>query len=360
MTKAMKAMIRGKKISALLMAGLVLAGCGEEQAEAPVRSVRVMTIGGGERITSRSWPGRAKATQEVNLAFEVSGRLIERPVDIGDKVTAGDVLARLDPRDFQNALDASTAARNQAAAYRSRIARAVKSGAVSQQEYDDAEAKLEVAQADVKIKAKALEDSVLIAPFDGTISAAYVENFQNVRAKESMLRLLDTSKIEMIINIPEGLITLAPYVKDIQVRFDAVKGVLIPAEIKEISNEASLTTRTYPITLIMSPPPGVDVLPGMAGEATAGSVEAPGDAVEREGHEVPVSAIFSEPGGETQATYVWLVDPETKTVSKRAVKQIGFGAAGALVQGLQPGDVIAIAGVHYLREGQQVLLRDES
>ena len=198
MMKPSKMMIRTKKFGTLLVAGLMLVACGEEKTEEPVRTVRVMTVGGAERITNRSWPGRAKATQEVNLAFEVSGRLIERPVDVGDKVTAGDVLARLDPRDFQNALDASTAARNQAAAYRSRIARAVKSGAVSQQEYDDAEAKLEVAQADVKIKAKALEDSVLVAPFDGTISAAYVENFQNVRAKQSMVRRPKTFSDQMI------------------------------------------------------------------------------------------------------------------------------------------------------------------
>ena len=92
-----------------------------------------------------------------------------------------------------------------------------------------------------------------------------MENFEDVQNKQAILRLLDDSKIEMIIDIPEHLIINAAYVKDAFVVFDAFPGREIAATIKEIGTEASSTTRTYPVTLIMDQPEDIRILPGMTG-----------------------------------------------------------------------------------------------
>ena len=119
-------------LGAPIIAAVLIAGC-EEPAEVieVVRPARVMRIAEPGEINDRSLPGRAAAVEEVNLSFDVPGTVLERPVYVGDKVTKGQVLARLDDRDYQNDLRASNAARDRANANYERIAIAARSGAVS-------------------------------------------------------------------------------------------------------------------------------------------------------------------------------------------------------------------------------------
>ena len=351
-------MMKKLRIAALALAlspVLLLGACGEDAPvkKEMIRPVKAVKVGDSEGLNRRWFPGRAKATVEANLAFEVSGRMISRPIKVGDKVKKGKLLSALDPSDFQNGLDQARAEQRRSLAHRDRVKQAAAKGAVSKQELTDAEAKFEIAQAEVKIRAKALRDSRLHAPFTGTVAATYVENFENVRAKQAILRLLDTTKIEMIIAIPENLISYAPQVKDVRIRFDAIPGREFPAKIKEVSNEASETTRTYPVTLIMDQPDDVKILPGMAG-AARGEGKIPG-ATAQQGVGIPISAVFTE--GKEGASYVWVIDANTKKVARRQVKTGELTDFGILVNdGLKPGEWIAIAGAHYLREGQQVRL----
>jgi RND family efflux transporter MFP subunit len=334
----------------------VVLGCTAEPPEKEIpRPVRSIVVGDPSAVTSRWWPGRAKATQEVDLGFEVTGQLIERPVKVGDEVQAGTVMARLDPRDYENALVRAKAERDRARAFHERVAEAAKTGAVARQDVDDARARFNQAEAEVKIQQKAVDDTRIVAPFDGIVSQTFVDNFQNVRAKQPVIRLLDVSRIEMIIDIPEAFINLAPYVKDLRVRFDALPGKELRATIKQIGGEASQATRTYPVTLIMDPSgQGAEVKPGMAGEATAGRIEIPDD-LRQDGVEVPASALFSPDGTAPEDTFVWVVDEQTKTVHRRKVTTGELTErGGTLVQGLEAGERIVTAGVSYLRDGQKV------
>ncbi len=349
-----RALTRAGSIGILLV-GLMLA-CSEEPPPEPVRPVISEVVGGPRGLDGRWWPGRAKATQEVDLGFEVSGQLEERLVVVGDEVKAGDVLARLDPRDFENLLTRAKAERERAKAFFDRVSEAARTGAVSRQDVDDARARFDQAEAQVRIRQKAVDDARIVAPFDGLVSVTFVDNFQNVREKQPVIRLLDVSRLEMIINIPENLINYADYVSEIRVRFDAFEGVEIPARIKEIGREASQATRTFPITLIFEPGvAGVDVQPGMAGQAT-GKVTAP-DQLTEGGVVVPTAAIFTPEGEESQDSFVWIVDPEASTVSRRQVEPVRITPqGGSVVQGVEPGERVVTIGVHRLREGQQVLI----
>jgi RND family efflux transporter MFP subunit len=339
----------GKWLVGLMLPALLAMACGEPPEPEVIRPVRAIKVGDVSKIQGRWFPGRAKATQEANLAFEVQGTVVER-VDVGEEVTAGTLLARLDPRDFKNALDRAVAERDRASAHADRIRQAEASGAVSKQDLTDAEARFHQANATVKIRQKALDDTHIFAPFSGTVAATYVEEFEAVQPKQVTLRLLNTEKIEMVIDVPERSIGNAPYVKEIRIRFDTVPDREFIAEIKEISNEASQTTRTYPVTLIMDAPTDVVIKPGMAGEATA-RLELP-EGKSLDGYELPLSAIFSE---KDQTSYVWVIDEASGQVSLRPVELGKLSPRGVILKsGIQSGEWVATAGVHFLRDGQTV------
>ena len=408
--------LRGVALALLLLGGMV--GCEkEEPVKDVVRPVRAMKVADVAGVSGRVFPGRAQATEEVNLSFRIAGPLVERLVKVGDSVEKGALIARIDPRDFETSLanitsnlaqaqaqlkamrvarpeeinrlraalasakaeqakatadyrrveqlyandNASKADLDQARALRDVAREGVRSATESlrigrrgarPEDIEAMQANIRAMQAQQKRAQDALEDTWLRAPFAGYIAQTFVENYQDVRAKQPIVRLLDLSRIEMVVNIPESLISLTPYVKDIEVRFDAFADRVIPATLKEVGTEASETTRTYPVTLIMDQPEDIKILPGMAGKTTA-RVDLPDDTVSK-GVEVPVSALFA---GKGEQQFVWVIDDNTKTVRRREVSVGELTSRGITVtKGLTPGEWIATAGVHYLREGQKVRL----
>lgn len=335
-----------------------LSGCGGDSVEPAadlVRPIRAVKVGDTE-VFARNWlPGRAKAAQEVNLSFDVPGQLIEFPIDVGDELEKGDLVGALDPRDYKNGLDAAKAQVEQARALLERVEKAAESGAVSQQEVTDARARFDVAEANVQIKQKALDDTRISSPLKGSVAATYVENYQNVNAKQAVARILDISRVEMKVDVPESAISLLPYVSNVRCRFEAFPGIEVAAEISEVGTEADLSTRTYPITLVMDQPEGRVILPGMAGEAT-GDVNPPGD-LEDEGFEIPLSAVARAQDG---SSIVWIVDESSKTVSRRVVELGELTGRGVRVTGIRLGEWVATAGANTLREGQEVRLPGET
>ncbi len=354
---------------------LWIAGCGQEEVTGKdlVRPVRAIKVADGGALMDRSFPGRAKATQEVDASFRVSGPLIVLPADlVGRTFTQGELIARIDPRDYEVDLDNSKGQLGRAEATykratsdyeRERRIYKLDPGATSETAVenklankDKAAADVQALQASVAAAEDRLKYTYLYAPFDGTVVKQYVQNFEHVVAQQAILRIVDNSRIEMVVNIPETLISSVPYVENIRVRFDAFPDLEVPATIKEVGKEASRTTRTYPVTLIMEQPEGVRILPGMAGRSTADN-RAP-DALAASGIRVPVSAIHSPQ--ETDQSFVWVVDPGTMTVRRRAVTVGALADSGVPVdEGLEPGEWVVIAGVSYLREGQQVKFLDD-
>jgi len=353
-------------------------GCQEETPpKEMIRMVRAVKVSDPADFAKRFFPGQARATQEVDLSFRVAGPLIERPINVGDEVPKGQELARIDPRDFEvelrNArgqLEQEQAVLKRAEADYERIVRIKKQdpGAVSQASVDRArqlvgssQARIRSLQATVANAKNFLSYTYLEAPFDGIITATYVDNYQFVRARQPVARLIDHSQIEMIVNIPEGLIHHADYLlaagRVFIVTFDPFPNLEIEAEIKEIGREASRTTRTYPVTLIMDQPEDIKILPGMAGRATR--VVAVPDMKDQSGIIIPETAVFSPEN--SNMTYVWVIDDQAQTVSKRLVKVGELLDTGIkITDGLTAGEWIATAGVHYLQEGRQVRILSET
>lgn len=338
-------------MTSLIVLSLLSACAKPEPEPRPVRKLRTIEVGNISNIRNAQLPGRARSAQEVDLAFDVSGTLIERPVSIGSQVKEGDLIARLDPRDFQANLRAAEADARIAKRNFDRGAELVATNFISEAEFDRLEARVDISQASLELAQKALTDSEIYAPFSGVIATLSVENFQSVRAKAPIARLLGVDMIEMVVNVSENQMTNLPFIDNIEVEFDALPGLRLPATITEISSEASQTTRTFPITLSMKQPADRKVLAGMAGTAhVTGTPDDEGGL----GYVIPAGALFGEPVG--NISKVWVVQQDN-TVSSRQVS-VGRVTAGGvqILEGLQGGDLIATAGIHTLSEGQEVIV----
>jgi len=358
-------LMRNIKACALLaFAGMTLLAACEKQVEerAPVvRPVRIMTIGDESAGRSLSYSGQVRAGETAELGFEVPGRIVEFPVIEGQQVSRGDMLARLDPADFQTALNQAQAKFRQAQTTYERFKEIVEQGAVSRQDLDLRKRNYEVAQADLARAQKALDDTRLVAPFSGIIGRTLTDNFVNVQAKEPVLILQDMSRLEVVITVPEQDWSRADPNLSKEERSALIRPVVtlstfpdrkFPAEITELATVADPVTRTFEVIAAMDNPPDTTILPGMTANVTISAAEGGSSAGEDTAVAIPAAAVVGDEQGNST---VWKIDPASMTVS-RTVIQLGdlTGANIRVLSGLQEGDRIATSGVHNLREGMQV------
>jgi RND family efflux transporter MFP subunit len=292
----------------------------------------------------------------VDLAFQVSGPLTELPIKNGQDVKEGELLARIDPRDFENALSAKHGTLAKAQSDIKKLNRLFEQGNAGRQEVVDAQAVFDVAEAEYKIAAKALEDTNLRAPFAGVIAQKFVENFENVGGKQPILSLQDISSVEIEVNIPEEVAVVSRGAKDafrFVATFDYLPGRDFAVTPKEFTTEADPLTQTYAATLVMPAPDDVNILPGMTATITPYRLEA--SASEDSGYAVPIDAVPVDGMGtyfvwktERDAGGAWAVHRVDVKVGEMMQNEI------LIVEGLTKGDRIAAAGVHVLQEGQRV------
>ncbi len=169
----------------LLLAAAIIAGCSKEPVvEAPVvaRPIKMLAIGGGGILETLEAPGSVSAAQTSDLSFEVSGRMLERIVKEGQAVSVGEVVARLDDADYDAERDRARARRDTAKADYDRYAKAFESNAVTEQQVSRSKGQLDIAEANLRVAAKALADTQLRAPFNGRIARRLVDDFANVQA----------------------------------------------------------------------------------------------------------------------------------------------------------------------------------
>lgn len=358
----------GLLIGLVLMAGAVYCVIFVEWKTKPVeippviRPLKTMEVGMPFVLSGNEYPGKVKANQSVDLAFQVGGPLVDLPVIEGERVEEGRLLARIDPRDFENALASTTAEFNQTRTNLERIERAVKTGAVSKTDQTNAQAAYEKAEAAMKISQKALDDTILSAKFAGTIANIYLENHENVQPKQAILSLQDVSSVEIEVAVPEGRVAVARE-EDIDryrfvATFDYLPGREFEVTLKEYEIEADPLTQTYNATFAMHPPEDVNIMPGMT--VTVHEYLKTDSQVEGTAHTVPIDAVPIDGQG---GNYVWKLaegEGDRFTVHRQDVVVGEIVGDDILVtSGLEEGDRIALAGVHLLRENQEVRLLEE-
>jgi RND family efflux transporter MFP subunit len=366
---------------AVILAVAVTA-CGKKEQEASpevVRPVKTMTVAAISNIGDLTFPGRVRASQRVELAFkEVGGRLIELPIEgrEGQEVKQGDLLARIDPKDFetnlrnvQGRLKEAQAALQLANSEYARVKRIQEQdpGAVSGVDIDRkreavnaTEGRIRSLRAEVEDAKNKLSYTFLKAPFSGLIAKRYVDNFQDVKPKQPILALEGISQVEILVDIPENVMALAKAVEAEEgfraaARFPTAPDQQYPLQLKEYATRADPATQTYQVVLQMPQPEGLNILPGMTAtvELGIGTQTAQDNLIL-----IPAIAVVAKPDG---ASFVWVVDSKEMTVHKQDVKvgPISGSESIKILGGLKGGEKIAVAGVLKLQEGMKVRLWDQ-
>jgi RND family efflux transporter MFP subunit len=341
----------------LLTVSLLFSGCGKEEVvekRAVVRPVKTMTVQAGETVFNHSFPGKVRAAKRSELSFKVSGPLTALPVEEGQEVKQGDLIAQIQKRDFQTALDEAKARNLEAERQFRRYKELYAKKQVSRADFDRYRASRDVAKAQLEDAVNQLADTSLTAPFDGIISKRFVENFQKVQNKEPIANLQDITRIEILVDIPELLMASMRDRKDtisIHSRFESLPGEEFEMTVKEYSTQADAATQTYRIVLVMDQPEGGGILPGMT--AMVSSATKPNFQSGQQSILLPAIAVMEAPGKEA---FVWLLDPKDSSAHKQAVK-IGRmqGSDKILIKGgLTGGETVITAGITQLEEGMKV------
>ncbi len=348
---------------------LALAGCDQEEADTPeeiVRAIKYVTLDRRAGQQERRIAGVVAASVTSNVAFEVSGQIIELTRQTGDQVNKGDLLARLDPEPYllevsrtSNALAQSTAELNDTRSKFEQQSRLFDQGFATQTAYDSAEAAFRnaegsvgVAQSQLEIAQRDVAKTDLLAPFDGVIASRPVEVFEEVTTGQSIYALQTSGQDKVEASLPETLINIVSLGDEAQVQFPPLGGATVPGFIDEI---APLTgdANAYPIKIRLETiPPGLR--PGMSAELIFQfSTEATGEA-----WMLPLGAIKPQVESQDEGS-VFVYEPETKTLSERDVTVVNVRGNELEVMGdLQEGEVVATAGISFLHEGMTVTLFD--
>lgn len=330
----------------------------EKPKEEVARPVKMMIVGAGMAGGATKYPGTVRAAQRVDLAFQVSGPLIELPVEESQDMKKGQLIARILPRDFETELSKTKAKSLEAEQQYNRYRELYIKKQVSKADFDKYKAQYDIAKAREKEARDALKDTYLRAPFTGVIAKRYVDNYKDVRAKEPIVSLQDISQIEILLDLPESvMVTLGKRKRTDTVafaEFAAAPGKLYPATLKEYKTEADPQTQTYQVTLLMPQPKNLNVLPGMTANIIRKSAIEKDDQEKESGPVViPAAAVFPD---ETGVPHVWVIDRTTMTVTRRKVRAGDLTGADSMqiTEGLQSGETIAVTGVTQLREGMKV------
>jgi len=356
---------------------LLLCSCAqkeEEKAEVIAgRPIKLLTIGSNLSGQTRTLPGTVRATERVDLAFQVAGPLIELPVREGQRVKRGDLVARINPQDFETSLRNAkgTLARAKAAVdyavaeyQRFRNVKATDAGAVSDSQVHlkytaqaVAQAGLQSAEAGLAAAQDQLNYTQLRAPFTGLIARRFVDNYQEVSVKQPIVSLQNMTEIEVLVDVPESMMAPIRTTKPrMYADFAADPSRHFELKIKEAAFLADPSTQTFRVVLVMPAPDGIRILPGMTATVSVEFATLPAD----EGNViVPAIAVWADNAGHSM---VWVVDTKTMAVHRRAVTTGDLTGTDSIkiTEGLNPDEVIAISGVSKLQEGQVVRKLEQS
>ncbi len=351
--------------AALAVVAMALGAC--EQEPPPVveqiRAIKTITVAERSGGQVRRFPGLVQAVDTSTISFEVAGNTREVKVNVGDKVTSGQVLATLDETPFKLNVEAAEAELGRAKASLAekqnefdRQKTLYAKEWVSKAAFDQALAardsrKNQVAFAVSKLNLarRDLEKTVLLAPFDGVVANKFIDPFQEVARGQKVFEIYAKGAMEVVISVPETAIGDINLGLPADVGFPVEGMENLKGRVSEIGTVAS-EANAFPVKVALIDPPA-KVLPGMTAEASL----VLGDQSDAAAYLVPLSAIA--PGEEPQRGYVFVYDPESATVRKNMVRGQGVRDERVVVtEGLEAGQIIAVAGVSFLRDGQKVKL----
>ncbi len=329
---------------------LILASCGRSAATkgSEVRPVKSVVAQRAEYI-DKDFVGMAAPDNAVNLAFKVSGQILNIPVSTGQSVAKGELLAELDPNDFELTVAADKSSFEQASSRLNRTKRLLEREAVSRQEYEESLASYTRAKSTYENSKELLAQTSLRAPFAAVVERIDVDTYERVQSGQTILRIVEPLTAEVKFTVPESsLKSVASPSTKFSVTFDNYRGVTFPATLAEYAVTTSAAAG-FPVKIIIdNPAPSLyPIVPGFSCTVTLKSEEKIKGAIS-----LPLSAIYAPAEG---GTYVWIIDASNRVERRKVVLGELYSSDRVIIKkGVDSGERVVVAGVYQLREGVKV------
>ncbi|RWG10260.1 MAG: efflux RND transporter periplasmic adaptor subunit [Mesorhizobium sp.] len=350
----------GLPVVGVVVAALGLTGCSQEkkaEAQEVIRPVKVVEIGEAETTRQLDYSGSVRARTEMNLGFRIAGKVTERLVDIGQHVNEGDVLARVDPSDYELSVKSAEAsldgaerqvetvdlARKRAEqlyaknfAPKSQLDQAVLS-------YDQAVATRDAARSTLAQAQNQVHYTDLKASKAGIVTAISADIGQVVGAGTPVMTVAVDGEKEVLIAVPEMDIAGFRPGKEVKASFWSDEALTLDGKVREVAGSADPQSRTFAVRVSLPNDPRV--LLGMTANVAA-IVGSKAQLVS-----IPLTAMAEKDGKHI----VWTVDRASDTVHPRPIKVANFTADGvAVAEGLKQGDVVVAAGTQFMTDNLKV------
>ena len=353
-------------IAGLALLTLVLAACDGEPPTPVVyiRAIKTFTVSEVASGQTRKYSGIVQATNVSALSFQVSGNVKVVNVKAGDHVKKGQILAEIDKKPYELDVQAATAqlAKAQAGLAQARAEYGrqrdlFKKGWIAKARLDKSVRAFESANSDVayavsklNLAKRDLKNTVLVAPFDGSISSKLVDAFVEVRTGQKLFEIEAIGALEVAFDVPETTISRMVLGLPVSITFTTPKTCRCKGRITEIGSSAG-RANAYPIKASLIDPPS-NIRSGMTAEISIRLHN------ERQvaGFFVPLAAIAPAPGKPGGHGYVFVFQSKTSTVKKTPIRALNVSDNMVAVEGIKAGDIIAVAGVNYLADKQKVKL----
>ncbi len=350
------------RLSLVLGVVFLAAACDEEKPPPPKpRFALVIEANPQEVALSAEASGRVEARNTSLVGFQVSGRILSRVVDVGSVVKKGQLIAKIDPKDYQNQVDGSqsqvAAARasvTQTQAQERRYAKLLKDGYTTQALYDESKKNLETAQANLaaaeanlRTSQNQLKYTVLVAPVDGVVTKTGADAGQVVQAGQTVVEIAQHTGRDAVFSVSSARVGLARLGMPVKVWPQDKPKEIVVGKLREISPTADDATGTYTVKVGLPDKLSTEF---RIGTIIVGRVEGKGRIVTR----LPSTALL-QTGDKAQ---VWVVTPPDNTVKKVPVTVEVYNANDVLIsKGLKKGDLVVVAGVNILTDGQKVRIQ---
>lgn len=327
----------------VLTVSLTVIGSAQSQ---PVTLFEVEKI---ETTSERVFFGRVKARQTVDLAFQVAGQILQIPMEEGQPIKAGELIAELDLEPFELSLARAQAQLKQAEDDFERLS-TLGRNTVSQVSIDDAETDVSLNRIDVRDAERELRLATLRAPFDGIVAQRIVPSFSTISAGTPVIRLHDMSDLRVEIEVPEVLFQRAGRDPDVQIQVEfAANSQRYDLEFREVVAETTQIGQSFTLTFGMSPPENLFVLPGASATVFTRLKDQTAPLI------IPSSALVFDPNGNPSVMVFEPNNSNSGTVRRQSVT-IAPAEDGSLqvTEGLQGGEEIVAAGASLLSDGDSV------
>lgn len=343
----------GVFITFLVFVGLT-SGCEDRRPPTPepqaIRPAKLYEVKDERRAIQYKFVGRVEALQVVDVSFEVAGPLVQLPIRSGQQVKAGQLLAALDPRDFELARKEAEVEVKIARQDLQRKQRVLAQKGIARSTVDDARSNYELQLVRLDKAKERLEDSRIVAPFDAYVAARYVDNYVNIERGTKIARLLDLGQVLVVGNVPEALAATGneEQLVSLHAEFDFLPNERFPLTLYESKGEADNVAQTYEYSLIMERPEAWNILPGMSATIHV-ELRDPAMLVQTF---IPANALVSTAD---KTFFVWVYDQTTQEVAPRNV-QVGVPESQGVpvLSGLSDGEYIVTTGASQLQPGMRV------